>query len=71
MVLYDTQHALHTKRWCAVKIRHTSLLRKGQKLWTFNRDDVRVPYKGGAPHGGKKWATSGESLSRYMAEKKI
>ena len=41
---------------------------KGKK-WTFNKDDVRVPYKGGAPHGGQKWATDEEELSKWRERK--
>ena len=52
-----------------VRCTDTILFYSKGKKWTFNRDDVRVPYKGGAPHGGKKWATSGESLSEWRKRK--
>ena len=35
----------------------------------FNKDDIRVPYKGGAPAGGNKWATSEESLKEWRERK--
>ena len=41
---------------------------KGKK-WTFNKDDVRIAYKGGAPHGGKKWTTDEESLEDWRKRK--
>jgi len=39
------------------------------KEWTFNRDNVRIPYKDGAPHGGQKWATDAENLSEWRERK--
>ena len=52
-----------------VRCTDTILFYSKGKKWTFNRDDVRVPYKGGAPHGGQKWATSEESLSDWRERK--
>ena len=39
------------------------------KEWTFNRDEVRIPYKDGAPHGGQKWASDEEQLSQWRERK--
>jgi DNA modification methylase len=35
------------------------------KKWTFNKEDIRVAYKGGSPHGGKGWQKDGESLEEW------
>ena len=39
------------------------------KVWTFNKDDVRVPYKGGAPHGGQGWSDGEEPLETWRERK--
>ena len=39
------------------------------KSWTFNRDAVRVPYKGGAPHGGQNWSDGEETLAQWRERK--
>ena len=39
------------------------------KVWTFNKDDVRVPYKGGAPHGGQGWSDGEEPLEKWRERK--
>ena len=41
---------------------------KGNK-WRFNKNDVRVPYKGAGPHGGNAWLKDGQSLSEWRAER--
>ena len=41
---------------------------KGKK-WIFNKNDIRVPYKGGKPHGGKKWDDGKESLGEWRDRK--
>ena len=33
--------------------------------WQFNKDAIRVDYKGGSPHGGTKWQKEGESLKEW------
>lgn len=38
-------------------------------VWTFNKDDVRVPYKGGAPHGGQRWSDGEEPLEQWRERK--
>ncbi|NIZ19329.1 DNA methyltransferase [Entomospira culicis] len=38
------------------------------KIWTFNKDKIRVPYKGGAPHGGTKWLKEGETLEEWREQ---
>ena len=50
--------------------KHDTLLwySKG-KSWTFNRDDVRVPYKDGAPHGGQRWNDGEETLAQWRERK--
>lgn len=52
-----------------VRCTDTILFYSKGKNWTFNKDAVRVPYKGGAPHGGQKWATDAESLSDWRERK--
>ena len=41
---------------------------KGGK-WCFNKNDIRVPYKGAGPHGGNAWLKDGQSLSEWRAER--
>ena len=36
------------------------------KTWTFNRDDVRIPYKDGKPHTGGFTHTAGEKAGTNM-----
>ena len=38
------------------------------KEWVFRRDDVRVPYAGGEPHGGTGWLKEGQTLEEWRAE---
>lgn len=52
-----------------VRCTDTILFYSKGKEWTFNKDDVRIPYKGGAPHGGKKWTTDEESLEEWRKRK--
>ena len=52
-----------------VRCTDTILFYSKGKEWVFNRDDVRIPYKGGGPAGGQKWTTGEESLSEWRERK--
>ena len=64
---YTTASTPHIRQF--VRCTDTILFYSKSKKWTFNKDDVRVPYKGGAPHGGQKWASDGESLAEWRERK--
>ena len=38
--------------------------------WVFNKDDIRIPYKGKGPHGGQKWSDGQESLQDWRERKR-
>ena len=64
---YTTPSTPHIRQF--VRCTNTLLFYSKGKKWAFNKDDVRVPYKGGAPHGGQKWSTDNESLSEWRKRK--
>ncbi len=33
--------------------------------WQFHKESISLAYKGGSPHGGKKWQKEGESLQEW------
>ena len=37
--------------------------------WTFNKKEISIPYKGGAPHGGSGWNQEGETLEEWRKRK--
>ncbi len=37
--------------------------------WTFNKEEIGIPYKGGAPHGGSGWNREGETLEEWRKRK--
>ena len=64
---YTTPSTPHIRQF--VRCTNTLLFYSKGKKWAFNKNDVRVPYKGGAPHGGQKWSTDNESLSEWRKRK--
>ena len=64
---YTTASTPHIRQF--VRCTDTIFFYTKGKKWTFNKDDVRVPYKDGAPHGGQKWTTDEESLSDWRERK--
>lgn len=66
---YTTPSTPHIKQF--VRCTNTILFYAKGKKWVFNKDDIRVPYKGGAPHGGQKWANDKESLKEWRQRKSI
>ena len=64
---YTTPSTPHIRQF--VRCTDTILFYSKGKKWTFNKDDVRIAYKGGAPHGGKKWTTDEESLEDWRKRK--
>ena len=38
---------------------------KSDKDWIFNKDSIRVSYKGRFPHGGNQWKKDGETLKDW------
>ena len=63
---YSTASTPHIRQFprCSDTILYYSLGRE----WTFNKDKIRVPYKGGAPHGGNAW-DDGEGLENWRVRK--
>lgn len=65
---FSTPSTPHIKQF--PRCTNTILFYSKGKKWAFNKDDIRIPYKDGSPHGGNKWqADSKESLQTWRERK--